>query len=79
MLGITFLADGILLVVIYEVAIAIINNQATKASESLAREAIPIAAHPLLHPIMTIGIPELVLGVLLVVVSFVKALHPKNT
>lgn len=71
-LGITFLIEGVFLVVVYEVAIAVINHQATKASESLAREAIPIAAHSLLTPFMTLGIPELVIGVLLLGTSFLK-------
>lgn len=69
-LGITLLSDGVLLVILYVVANAVIKHQAGTVSESLAREAIPIATHPLLSPLINTGIPALAIGAALVGVSF---------
>ena len=73
--GIIFLSDGFLLVVLNIVAIAVVKHQAATATESLAREAIPIAAHPLISPLMTTGVVELLLGVVLVVLSYSKRVN----
>ena len=74
-IGITFIAEGIFLIALDIVASAIIKHQASTSSESLAREAIPIAAHPLLAPFVTIGILELLLGILLFIPSFLKRMN----
>ncbi|MEJ0014416.1 MAG: hypothetical protein WDN07_02320 [Actinomycetota bacterium] len=73
-LGITALSDGLFLTILYFVAKAIVNHQASTADESLTREAIPIAAHSLLSPIITLGIPEVIIGAALISTSYVKAL-----
>ena len=74
-LGITLLNDGVLLGVIYEVTLAVIKHQASTANESLAREAIPIAVHPLLNPFITFSILELVIGAVLLGLSFLKRMN----
>ncbi len=71
-IGFVLLSEGLLLVLIDKIAASIVSTQATKATESLAREAIPIGAHPLLAPFTTVGILELLLAVGLVALSFVK-------
>ena len=73
--GIILLSDGVLLIVINIVANAIVKHQASTANESLAREAIPIAAHPLIAPFFTIGILELLIGVVLVVTTYLKRVN----
>ena len=70
--GVTIFVDGILLIVIDIVAAAVVNHQASTASESLAREAIPLAAHPLIAPFLTFGILNLVIGLVLATPSFLK-------
>jgi len=73
--GIVLLSDGVLLVVLNIVATSVVNHQAAKATESLAREAIPIAAHPLISPLMTTGIVELLLGTVLLALSYSKRMN----
>ena len=73
--GITVFVSGILLLVINIVGAAIVSHQATTASDSLAREAIPVAAHPLLAPFMTFGLVEVVIGLALFIPSFLKRMN----
>ena len=73
--GITIFISGILLIVIDIVATALLNHQASTVTESLAREAIPIAAHPLLAPFLTFGILEVLIGFALALPSFLKRLN----
>lgn len=74
-LGVTLLCNGLVLIVIIIVAGAIIKHQAGTASESLAREAIPIAAHPLTAPFFTLGLLEFLVGLILVVITFLKRVN----
>ena len=73
--GITIFITGILLIVIDIVATALLNHQASTVTESLAREAIPIAAHPLLAPFLTFGILEVLIGLALALPSFLKRMN----
>ncbi len=73
--GVTIFVDGILLIVIDLVAAAVINHQASTSSESLAREAIPLAAHPLIAPFLIFGILELIIGLALAIPSFLKRMN----
>lgn len=73
--GITLLSDGLFLIVLNLVAGAIIKHQASTASESLIREAIPIAAHPLTAPIFTLGFIEFLFGFILVALTFLKRVN----
>jgi len=73
--GIIFLSEGFLLVVLNIVATAVVKHQADTATESLAREAIPIAAHSLISPLMTTGVVEILLGVVLLVLSYSKRVN----
>jgi len=70
--GIIVLSVGVFLVIINSVATVIIKSQAATATEPLAREAIPIAAHALISPLMTNGVIGLLLGFLLLALSFLK-------
>lgn len=70
--GIIVLSAGVLLVIINIVATVIVKNQATTATDSLAREAIPIAAHALISPIMTNGVLGVIFGLMLLALSFFK-------
>jgi hypothetical protein len=72
-LGIALGAVGVVLIALYEVATAIIKHQAATASESLAREAIPIAAHPVIAPFFTLGVLELVIGIGFAICGFILA------
>ncbi len=76
--GIIFLSDGFFLVALYIIATAVVKHQATSATEPLAREAIPIAAHPLIAPLMSNGIVELLLGLVLVAVSYSKSMNIRS-
>ena len=73
--GFTLFFDGVLLIALDIVAAAIVSHQASTASESLAREAIPMAAHPLFAPFLTLGLLELIIGIVLVVPSFLKRMN----
>ncbi len=73
--GIILVSDGLLLVILNIVATAVVKHQADTATESLAREAIPIAAHSLISPLMTTGVAELLLGVVLLVLSYSKRVN----
>lgn len=73
--GTTLLSDGLFLIVLNLVAGAIIKHQAATASESLAREAIPIAAHPLTAPIFTLGFVEFIIGFILLALTFLKRVN----
>ncbi len=70
--GVIVLSVGVFLVIINSVATVIIKSQAATATEPLAREAIPIAAHALISPLMTNGVIGLLLGFLLLALSFLK-------
>ena len=73
--GGTLVGGGVFLIVLNLVAGAIIKHQAATASESLVREAIPIAAHPLTVPILMIGLLELLIGIALMVPTFLKRMN----
>ena len=73
--GITLLSDGLFLIVLNLVARAIIKHQASTATESLVREAIPIAAHPLTAPIFSIGAVEFLVGILMIAITFLKRVN----
>lgn len=70
--GIIVLSVGVFLIVINSVATVIVKSQADAVTEVLAREAIPIAAHAMISPLMTTGFAELILGLVLLVLSFLK-------
>jgi len=76
--GIIVLSVGVFLVIINSVATAIVKNQAASAVEPLAREAIPIAATTLITSFMTIGVVELLLGLLLLSLSYLKFVAPRT-
>ncbi len=76
--GIVILSVGVFLITLNIVATAIVKHQAATATESLAREAIPIAAHTLISPIMTNGVAELLLGLVLLALSFLKGVRPES-
>jgi len=70
--GIVLLSVGVFLITLNIAATAIVKHQAATATESLAREAIPIAAHTLITPLITNGVVELLLGLVLLALSFSK-------
>jgi hypothetical protein len=76
--GIIVLSIGLLLITLNIVATSIVKHQAATATESLAREAIPIAAHTLISPLMTNGVVGLLLGLLLLTLSFLKRMHTNS-
>jgi len=76
--GIVILSVGVFLITLNIVATAIVKHQAATATEPLAREAIPIAAHTLISPLITNGVVELLLGLVLLTLSFLKGLSAKN-
>jgi hypothetical protein len=76
--GVTFFVEGILLVSIDLIAGAVVSHQASTATESLVREAVPLAAHPLLSPFLAIGLLEIVIGVLLFVPSYLKRMNVQS-
>ena len=73
--GIIVLSIGILLITLNIVATSIVKHQAATATESLAREAIPIAAHAIISPLMTNGVVGLLLGLVLLGLSFLKRMQ----
>ncbi len=76
--GIVILSVGAFLITLNIVAAAIVKHQAATATESLAREAIPIAAHTLISPLMSNGVVELLLGLVLLALSFLKGVRPES-
>ena len=74
--GIIVLIVGLALITLNIAATSIVKHQAATATEPLAREAIPIAAHTLISPLMTNGVVGLLLGLLLLTLSFLKRMHP---
>lgn len=72
--GIIVLSVGVFLALINSVATVIVKSQADSVTEALAREAIPIAAHTILAPIMATGVAELLLGLVLLGLSFLKGI-----
>ncbi|MEI7931240.1 MAG: hypothetical protein WCH97_06960 [Actinomycetes bacterium] len=76
--GIVILSVGAFLITLNIVAAAIVKHQAATATESLAREAIPIAAHTLISPIMTNGVAELLFGLVLLALSFLKRMRANS-
>ena len=72
------LGDGLFLIVINIVAKAIVNSQATKATETLAREAIPIAATPLLSPLFSLGLFEIIVALILYGLTYLKRVNVKS-
>lgn len=77
--GIIVLSVGLFLVILNTVATVIVKNQAATAVEALAREAIPIAATTLITPLMTNGVIELLLGLVLLALSFLKGVVPRTS
>ena len=73
--GIIVLSIGLLLIALNIVATSVVKHQAATATESLAREAIPIAAHELISPLMTNGVAGVLLGLVLLALSFLKRMH----
>mgnify|MGYP006268321411 CR=1 FL=1 len=67
-----YLGEGIFLFIVQLIAKSIVNSQAQKASESLAREAIPIAASSLLASFITLVLVELVFALGFFGASFLK-------
>jgi hypothetical protein len=74
--GIIVLSIGLLLITLNIVATSIVKHQAATATESLAREAIPIAAHTIISPLMTNGVVGLLLGLVLLGLSFLERMRP---
>lgn len=70
--GIIVLSVGVFLLIINIVATVIVKNQAATAIEPLVREAIPIVANALITPLLTNGVMELLLGSVLLALSFLK-------
>jgi len=73
--GIIVVSIGLLLITLNIVATSIVNHQAATATEPLAREAIPIAAHAIISPLMTNGVVGLLLGLLLLTLSLLKRMR----
>lgn len=74
-LGIIFAAEGIFLVILNGLASTVLKNQATKATEPLAREAIPIVAHSLLASMLALGAIELIAGLIFMITSLLKRVN----
>ena len=72
------LCVGLFLIITNIVATVSVKNQATTAIEPLAREAIPIAAQTIITSFMTIGVVELLLGLVLLALSFLKGVAPRT-
>ncbi len=70
--GSVFLYIGVLDIAIHAVGTAIANSQIKTISDDLVRAAAPIVIAQLLSPLMTIGIVFSILGVIGVVLSFIK-------
>jgi len=68
-------ADGLILVIIHIVASAVVHHQAQMATESLAREAIPIVASSLLSPLISLGIFEILVGAIAFGLTFLKRMN----
>ena len=68
-------ADGLILVIIHIVASAVVHHQAQMATESLAREAIPIVASCLLSPLISLGIFEILVGAIAFGLTFLKRMN----
>lgn len=73
--GIIVLSIGLLLITLNIVATSIVQHQAATATESLAREAIPIVAHAIISPLMTNGVAGVLLGLVLLGLSFLKGVR----
>lgn len=74
--GIIAISAGLFLIVLNIAGTLIVKNQAATATDVLAREAIPIAAHVLISPLMFSGVAELLLGLVLLGLSYLKAMRP---
>lgn len=70
--GSVFLYIGTLNIAIHTVGTAIANSQIKTISDGLVRAAAPIVIPQLLSPLMTIGVVCAILGVIGVVLSFIK-------
>ncbi len=70
--GSVFLYIGVPALAIHAVGTAIANSQIKTISDDLVRAAAPIVIPQLLSPLMTIGIVFSILGVIGVVLSFIK-------
>ena len=68
--GLIVFLEGALLTTVYLVVDSLIAHQASISTESLAREALPLATHPLIAPFLTCGIIELLIGLALFIGSF---------
>ncbi len=74
--GIIAISAGLFLIALNIAGTLIVKNQAATATDVLAREAIPIAAHVLISPLMFSGVAELFLGLVLLGLSYLKAMRP---
>ena len=74
--GIIAISVGLFLIALNIVATSIVKHQAATATDVLAREAIPVAAHTLISPLMINGVAELILGLVLLGLSYLKAMRP---
>lgn len=75
--GIIVLSVGIFLIALNIAGTMIVKNQAATATEPLAREAIPIAAQTIISPLLTNGILEILLGLVLLSLSYLKRTSPR--
>jgi len=77
-IGLTLFIEGAFLMGLFIVFGALVAHQASAATESLAREVIPLAVHPLLAPFLIIGIFELLIGLALFLGSFLRQVSQRN-
>lgn len=73
--GIILLIEGVLLVCVNAIAKTIVNQQVKSVSNSLAREAIPTVAQSFLSTLMNVGLVELIVGLILLLLSYIKSLE----
>jgi hypothetical protein len=76
--GFIVLSIGLLLITLNIVATSIVKHQAATATESLAREAIPIAAQTIISPLMTNGVAGVLLGLFLLGLSLLKRMSANS-
>ena len=74
--GIIAINVGLFLIALNIVATSIVKHQAATATDVLARDAIPVAARTLISPLMINGVAELILGLVLLGLSYLKAMRP---
>ena len=77
-IGLTLFIEGAFLIGLFVVFGALVAHQASTSTESLLREALPLAVHPLLSPFLTCGIFELLIGLTLFMSSFLRQVSQRN-